>query len=158
MLLRVYESKDEADLPDLNVTEAEICDRLNEEMIETLFMANSNGNGKDGVRRQLVTEASQENLVLNPKKSQNIAILLRALNVTVDEVCEALVEGEERVFISPVFAFCVCRDVFLIVVLKHWILVLSCLLLCLFCISYVCFVESNEIRVWSMVLCMSRCL
>ena len=106
-------------------------------MIETLFMANSNGNGKDGVRRQLVTEASQENLVLNPKKSQNIAILLRALNVTVDEVCEALVEGEERVFISPVFAFCVCRDVFLIVVLKHWILVLSCSLLllsaCCFC-------------------------
>ncbi|XP_042027358.1 formin-like protein 1 [Salvia splendens] len=67
--------------------------QLNEEMIETLFMANSNGNGKDGVRRQLVGEASQENLVLDPKKSQNIAILLRALNVTVDEVCEALVEG-----------------------------------------------------------------
>ncbi|KAG6395461.1 hypothetical protein SASPL_146106 [Salvia splendens] len=78
--------------------------QLNEEMIETLFMANSNGNGKDGVRRQLVGEASQENLVLDPKKSQNIAILLRALNVTVDEVCEALVEGEECVFISPVFA------------------------------------------------------
>ncbi|KAL1535401.1 formin-like protein 1 [Salvia divinorum] len=67
--------------------------QLNEEMIETLFMANSNGNGKDGVRRQLIAEASQENLVLDPKKSQNIAILLRALNVTVDEVCEALVEG-----------------------------------------------------------------
>lgn len=82
----------------------DICDRLNEEMIETLFMANSSGNGKDGARRQLVGEASQENLVLDPKKSQNIAILLRALNVTVDEVCEALVEGEERVFVSPVFA------------------------------------------------------
>ncbi|XP_057781341.1 formin-like protein 1 [Salvia miltiorrhiza] len=67
--------------------------QLNEEMIETLFMVNSNGNGKDGVRRPLIAEANQENLVLDPKKSQNIAILLRALNVTVDEVCEALVEG-----------------------------------------------------------------
>ncbi|KAJ1418054.1 Formin, FH2 domain [Sesbania bispinosa] len=33
-----------------------------------------------------------ENRVLDPKKSQNIAILLRALNVTIDEVCEALRE------------------------------------------------------------------
>ncbi|CAA6660283.1 unnamed protein product [Spirodela intermedia] len=31
--------------------------------------------------------------VLDPKKSQNIAILLRALNVTKEEVCEALHEG-----------------------------------------------------------------
>jgi len=35
-----------------------------------------------------------ENRVLDPKKSQNIAILLRALNVTKEEVCEALLEGE----------------------------------------------------------------
>lgn len=67
--------------------------QLNEEMIETLFMVNSNGNAKDGVRRYMIPEANQENLVLDPKKSHNIAILLRALNVTVDEVCEALVEG-----------------------------------------------------------------
>ncbi|KAG8369400.1 hypothetical protein BUALT_Bualt14G0007200 [Buddleja alternifolia] len=67
--------------------------QLNEEMIETLFMVNSsNMNAKDGVRR-LIPETNQENLVLDPKKSQNIAILLRALNVTVDEVCEALIEG-----------------------------------------------------------------
>ncbi|KAL3642118.1 hypothetical protein CASFOL_012933 [Castilleja foliolosa] len=68
--------------------------QLNEEMIETLFTANSsNMNAKHGVRRQINSETSQENLLLDPKKSQNIAILLRALNVTVDEVCEALVEG-----------------------------------------------------------------
>ncbi|KAK6146373.1 hypothetical protein DH2020_020242 [Rehmannia glutinosa] len=66
--------------------------QLNEEMIETLFTVNSTVNAKDGVRRQTIPE-NQENLVLDPKKSQNIAILLRALNVTVDEVCEALVEG-----------------------------------------------------------------
>ncbi|XP_022723028.1 formin-like protein 2 [Durio zibethinus] len=70
--------------------------QLNEEMIETLFMVNnSNLATKDngGGRRQILSSVSQENCVLDPKKSQNIAILLRALNVTIDEVCEALMEG-----------------------------------------------------------------
>lgn len=72
-----------------------VC-RLNEKMIETLFIVNSSSmNAKDGARRMILPEVSQENRVLDPKKSQNIAILLRALNVTVDEVCEALVEGDE---------------------------------------------------------------
>ncbi|XP_073156845.1 formin-like protein 2 isoform X2 [Henckelia pumila] len=69
--------------------------QLNEEMIETLFPANSsNVNAKNTVRCQIFPDTKQEeSMVLDPKKSQNIAILLRALNVTVDEVCEALVEG-----------------------------------------------------------------
>ena len=68
--------------------------RLNEEMIETLFMVNnSNFSLKDNGRRQIVAPSSTENRVLDPKKSQNIAILLRALNVTIDEVCESLREG-----------------------------------------------------------------
>ncbi|XP_073280630.1 formin-like protein 2 [Primulina huaijiensis] len=68
--------------------------QLNEEMIETLFPANSsNMNAKNTVGCQIFPDTSQKNMVLDPKKSQNIAILLRALNVTVDEVCEALVEG-----------------------------------------------------------------
>ncbi|KAK4482618.1 hypothetical protein RD792_009782 [Penstemon davidsonii] len=63
-------------------------------MIETLFTVNSsNMNGKDGVRCQIIPDMNQENLVLDPKRSQNIAILLRALNVTIEEVCEALTEG-----------------------------------------------------------------
>ena len=37
---------------------------------------------------------SQENKVLDPKKSQNIAIMLRALSVTKEEVCKALLDGE----------------------------------------------------------------
>lgn len=80
------------------------CCRLNEEMIETLFMINnSNLNSKDNkARRQIVSSLNQENQVLDPKKSQNIAILLRALNVTIDEVCEALLEGK------VVFAFVYC--------------------------------------------------
>src|ERR1044072_2902224 len=73
-------------------------------MIETLFMVNNfNGNSvlpvrDNGARRQTLhsTPVPPENRVLDPKKSQNIAILLRALNVTVDEVCEALREGEDE--------------------------------------------------------------
>lgn len=68
--------------------------QLNEEMIETLFTANcSNMNPKDGITRLVQPVLNQENRVLDPKKSQNIAILLRALNVTIEEVCEALLEG-----------------------------------------------------------------
>ncbi|XP_059655448.1 formin-like protein 1 [Cornus florida] len=68
--------------------------QLNEEMIQTLFMVNgTNLNPKDNIRRQILPALNQENRVLDPKKSQNIAILLRALNVTIDEVCEALLEG-----------------------------------------------------------------
>ncbi|KAK9265585.1 hypothetical protein L1049_010773 [Liquidambar formosana] len=68
--------------------------QLNEEMIETLFMVNaSNLTPKDNARRPIFPQPNHENRVLDPKKSQNIAILLRALNVTVEEVCEALLEG-----------------------------------------------------------------
>ncbi|KAK2641660.1 hypothetical protein Ddye_023423 [Dipteronia dyeriana] len=68
--------------------------QLNEEMIETLFMVNnSNLNPKDNGWRQILPSSNQDNRVLDPKKSQNIAILLRALNVTIDEVCEAFLEG-----------------------------------------------------------------
>ncbi|XP_044497881.1 formin-like protein 2 [Mangifera indica] len=68
--------------------------RLNEEMMETLFMVNNSSlNSKDNDRKQVQSSQNQENRVLDLKKSQNIAILLRALNVTIDEVCEALLEG-----------------------------------------------------------------
>ena len=62
-------------------------------MIETLFGCDST-KGLTDARRKVVLSAVQENMVLDPKKSQNIAILLRALNVTKEEVCEALLEGE----------------------------------------------------------------
>ncbi|KAE8702919.1 Formin-like protein 1 [Hibiscus syriacus] len=68
--------------------------QLNEEMIETLFTVNNSKlPAKDIGRRQSLPSSNQENRVLDPKKSQNIAILLRALNVTIEEVCEALMEG-----------------------------------------------------------------
>lgn len=70
-----------------------VC-RLNEEMIETLFMVNSSKLGAKDIPRAVPTSLNPENRVLDPKKSQNIAILLRALNVTIEEVCEALLEGK----------------------------------------------------------------
>lgn len=71
-----------------------VC-RLNEEMIETLFMVNGSKLGAKGsIPRSVLTSLNPENRVLDPKKSQNIAILLRALNVTIEEVCEALLEGK----------------------------------------------------------------
>ena len=45
-------------------------------------------------RKSVLPPVEQENRVLDPKKSQNIAILLRALNVTRDEVSEALLDGK----------------------------------------------------------------
>ncbi|XXG44865.1 hypothetical protein AAC387_Pa02g0104 [Persea americana] len=66
--------------------------QLNEEMIETLFTCNS-ANSLPKETRSVPPWPNPENRVLDPKKSQNIAILLRALNVTKEEVCEALLDG-----------------------------------------------------------------
>ncbi|XAR71047.1 hypothetical protein NMG60_11028129 [Bertholletia excelsa] len=69
--------------------------QLNEEMIETLFVVNTSSAAPKDIhaRRAVPPMPHYENRVLDPKKSQNIAILLRALNVTINEVCEALLEG-----------------------------------------------------------------
>ncbi|XP_073277727.1 formin-like protein 6 [Primulina huaijiensis] len=64
--------------------------QLNEDAMESLFGFNSVP--KEG-RKLVIPSFDQENRVLDPKKSQNIAILLRALNVTREEVCEALLDG-----------------------------------------------------------------
>lgn len=68
---------------------------MNEDVIETLFVNNATSSvPKDSSRRQGMLAFKQENRVLDPKKSQNIAILLRALNVTREEVSEALLDGK----------------------------------------------------------------
>ncbi|XP_030553246.1 formin-like protein 1 [Rhodamnia argentea] len=68
--------------------------KLNEEMIETLFVVNTpSSKMKETTPRSVLPSLHPENRVLDPKKSQNIAILLRALNVTIEEVCEGLLEG-----------------------------------------------------------------
>lgn len=67
--------------------------RLNEEMIETLFVNTTNQKPKAATPRSVLPPQNQEDRVLDPKKSQNIAIMLKALNVSTEEVCEALLEG-----------------------------------------------------------------
>ena len=74
-------------------------------MIETLFVVNTpNPKPKDSTPRSLLPQPNQEYRVLDPKKSQNIAILLRALNVTMGEVCESLLEGNWQVLYSNVLS------------------------------------------------------
>ncbi|CAL9098352.1 unnamed protein product [Musa textilis] len=68
--------------------------QVNEEMIETLFVRNAtNATHRETNRRQVLPSSPRETRVLDPKKSQNIAILMRALNVTKEEVCDALQEA-----------------------------------------------------------------
>lgn len=68
--------------------------RLNEEMIQTLFMANASKPAPNlGIDQKMVADMTQKNRVLDPHKSRNIAILLRALNLTIDEVCESILQG-----------------------------------------------------------------
>ncbi|XP_033129492.1 formin-like protein 6 isoform X2 [Brassica rapa] len=65
-----------------------------EDRMEHLFGCSSASSApKEPVRRSVMPPAENENRVLDPKKSQNIAILLRALNVTREEVSEALLDG-----------------------------------------------------------------
>ncbi|XP_065022857.1 formin-like protein 1 [Musa acuminata AAA Group] len=67
--------------------------QLNEEMIETLFGGNTSMAPKEMTGGLLYPSSNQENCILDPKKSQNIAIMLKALHVSEEEVCEALLEG-----------------------------------------------------------------
>ncbi|KQJ91061.1 formin-like protein 15 [Brachypodium distachyon] len=69
--------------------------RVNEEMIETLFVSNSTRRmSKNGFKEANGACCNQENKVLDAKKSQNIAIMLRALDATKEEVCKALLDGQ----------------------------------------------------------------
>ena len=47
-----------------------------------------------GKGRLLLILPPQYIQIIDAKKSQNLAILLKALNVTTEEVCDALKEGE----------------------------------------------------------------
>ncbi|XXG71223.1 hypothetical protein AAC387_Pa07g0525 [Persea americana] len=71
--------------------------QFNEEMIETLFGYVSADKSIPEHRKQpsLGDGASQYVRIIAPKNSQNSSILLKALNVTLKEVCDALLEGNE---------------------------------------------------------------
>ncbi|KAM7498812.1 hypothetical protein LguiA_023226 [Lonicera macranthoides] len=69
--------------------------QFNEEMIESLF--GYNAENKSGPKKDSSSQDSSPQFIqlIDQKKSQNLAILLKALNVTTDEVCDALQEGNE---------------------------------------------------------------
>ncbi|KAK6154390.1 hypothetical protein DH2020_008638 [Rehmannia glutinosa] len=71
--------------------------QFNEEMMESLFgyapaCKNKNGATKESPSRDPSAQFYQ---IIDPKKSQNLSILLKALNVTTEEVFDALKEGNE---------------------------------------------------------------
>lgn len=68
--------------------------RFSEEMIENLF-GYAPANNKNEVKKESSSQdaVSQYIKLIDPKKSQNLAILLKALNVTTEEVCDALEQG-----------------------------------------------------------------
>lgn len=76
-------------------------------MMESLFGCNAMNSAtkpKELPRKSVLPSADHENKVLDPKKSQNIAILLRALNVTRDEVSDALLDGKFFPFLEFILA------------------------------------------------------
>lgn len=71
--------------------------QFSEEMIETLFGYNATDKNKDHSRTNSASQdpTFQYIQIIDPKKAQNLSILLRALNVTTEEICDALKEGSE---------------------------------------------------------------
>ncbi|KAM7270763.1 hypothetical protein ACFE04_029977 [Oxalis oulophora] len=84
--------------PDQQMVWHEISDgsfQFNEEMIETLFGYTNDNRGKTGVKKDSGEPSSQFIQIIDRRKAQNLSILLRALNVTTEEVVDAVREGNE---------------------------------------------------------------
>lgn len=60
-------------------------------MIESLFGYNLQNSMKNDEAKSKTPSPSKH--VLEPKRLQNITILSKALNVTEDQVCEAILQG-----------------------------------------------------------------
>lgn len=73
------------------------CNRLDEEMIESLFGYNMQSSTKNDEGRSKTPSPTKH--VLDPKRLQNITILLKALNATAEQVSGALVQGR-RILIT----------------------------------------------------------
>ena len=78
-----------------SILNGEYFNRFNEEMMESLFgytvvEKNKTAQKKDSSSHD---QSPQYIQIIEAKKAQNLSILLRALNVTLEEVCDALLEG-----------------------------------------------------------------
>lgn len=63
-------------------------------MIESLFGYNAADNSKNDRKKDPTDPSIQYIQIIDSRKAQNLSILLRALNVTTEEVLDALQEGE----------------------------------------------------------------
>lgn len=70
-------------------------------MMESLFgYAQANPGKNEGTKASASFEATPQYIqIIDAKKSQNLAIILKALNVTTEEVCDALKEGKCSLFL-----------------------------------------------------------
>ncbi|XP_059301102.1 formin-like protein 5 isoform X1 [Lycium ferocissimum] len=71
--------------------------QFDEDMIESLFGYAHADKDKNGQKKDSAfQDASKQYIqIIDQKKAQNLSILLKALNVTTEEVCDALKEGNE---------------------------------------------------------------
>ncbi|KFK24099.1 hypothetical protein AALP_AAs65529U000400 [Arabis alpina] len=70
--------------------------QFNEEMMESLFGYNDGNKNKNDPRRNSAGESPLQYIqIIDTRKAQNLSILLRALNVTTEEVVDAIKEGNE---------------------------------------------------------------
>lgn len=72
-------------------------------MIESLFGYTLQNSTKNDEAKSKSPSPSKH--VLEPKRLQNITILSKALNVTADQVCGALVQGTEFHILKGLFDF-----------------------------------------------------
>jgi hypothetical protein len=72
-----------------------LIDRFNEEMIESLFGCHATDKkNADGKKDLAAKDTPQFVRILDAKKAQNLAISLKALSVSADEVRNAVMEGK----------------------------------------------------------------
>lgn len=71
--------------------DAEILYRLDEQMIESLFRYNLQSSVKNEEAKS--KNPSPRKHVMDNKRLQNITILMKAVNATVEQVCDALIQG-----------------------------------------------------------------
>ncbi|KAL1220624.1 Formin-like protein 5 [Cardamine amara subsp. amara] len=70
--------------------------QFNEEMMETLFGYNDGNKNKTGQKSDSARDSPVQYIqIIDARKAQNLSILLRALNVTTEEVVDAIKEGNE---------------------------------------------------------------
>jgi len=67
--------------------------RVDEAAMETLFLNNTGGAGNSDQAARRGGAGKQESRLLDPKRLQNVAIMLKALNLTSDDVIGALMHG-----------------------------------------------------------------